>query len=123
MQLVHSLRALRWPDIFDDHGALDSPSLRAAITLPVACDDHPVVADQHWIDEAELGDRSRDPRDLLVGIVNIARTPGQPLERPWMAAGMQGQGDDQMMRPISSYSRPKSAPSHQFSCWSHVMAN
>lgn len=34
----------------------------------MTCDNHAVVADKHRIDEPELGDRTRDLRNLILGV-------------------------------------------------------
>ena len=44
---------------------------------------HFVIADQDWVDEPGLGDRSRDLRRLLFGMgAGIGRMRDQSVERP-----------------------------------------
>ena len=66
-----------------DHRHLGQPQLARGQHPAVAGNDHAVVADQHRVDEPELGDRSRDLRHLLLGMgAGIARVRDQSLERP-----------------------------------------
>ena len=66
-----------------DHRHVRQSELPGSQHPAVARDDHAVVADQHRIDEAELGDRPRDLRDLIFGVSSgIPRMRDQPVERP-----------------------------------------
>ncbi len=71
-----------------DHRRLGQSQLARGQHPAVAGNDHAVVADQHRVDEAELGDRSRDLRHLLLGMgAGIARVRDQSLERPALDLG------------------------------------
>ena len=71
-----------------DHRHLGQSQLARGQHPAVAGNDHAVVADQHRVDETELGDRSRDLRHLLLGMgAGIARMRDQSLERPALDVG------------------------------------
>jgi hypothetical protein len=67
----------------NDHRRFREAELARGHDPAVAGDDHAIIADQHRVHEAELGDRSRDLRHLLIGMgAGIARVRDQSLERP-----------------------------------------
>src|SRR5690606_8893285 len=63
--------------IFEAFRMRRDPNMAGVLGTPV------VGADQHWIDEAEFGDRGGDLRDLvLTRRPRMAKLGGQPLDRP-----------------------------------------
>ena len=85
----HQCAALRGREVREhDHRCFRQAKLACREDTTVSRDDHPVIADQHRVHEAELCDRARDLRDLGVGMrPGVARVRDQAVERPTLDLG------------------------------------
>ena len=68
-----------------DHRRFREAKLARRKHAAVTRDDHAIIADQHWVHEPELGDRSCDLRDLILGMrARVAGVRDQSVERPML---------------------------------------